>query len=83
MGHGLPVVTTDRCGRVVADGKNGFLVPAGSADALATALARLDDDRELLARMSVAARATAAEFHAHLFPQAFDRLVANVTGARR
>jgi glycosyltransferase involved in cell wall biosynthesis len=52
MAHGLPVVATPNCGRVVTDGRDGFIVPARDSQALADALARLNDDRPLLRVMS-------------------------------
>jgi hypothetical protein len=52
MAHGLPVVTTPNCGRVVTDGVDGYIVPARNSEALADALARLNDDRWLLRTMS-------------------------------
>jgi glycosyltransferase involved in cell wall biosynthesis len=64
----LALVTTDvpGCRDVVRDGVNGLLVPARDAAALAQAIARLDDDRELLARLGAAARAHAvAEYDVH------------------
>ena len=53
----LPAVAT-RCGGVdetVAEGDTGFVVPIGSADAIAERLAPLLDDAELRARMGRAA----------------------------
>jgi glycosyltransferase involved in cell wall biosynthesis len=38
LAHGLPVIVTPNCGRVVEDGKTGFLVPARDAEALARAI---------------------------------------------
>ncbi len=61
----LPLVTTDvpGCRQVVTDGVDGLLVPARDADALARAIARLQDDPELATRFGQAARAKAlAEF---------------------
>ena len=52
MAHGLPVVITPNCGRVVTDGVDGLIVPARDSRALADALARLDADRELVREMS-------------------------------
>ena len=52
MAHCLPVVTTPNCGRVVTDGVDGYVVPARDSEALADALARLNDDRWLLRTMS-------------------------------
>lgn len=52
------LVTTDvpGCREVVTDGVDGLLVPACDAEALARAIARLDDDRELVARLGATAR---------------------------
>lgn len=54
----LPLVTTDvpGCREVVSDGVDGLLVPVRDAAALALALARLQDDPELAARLGNAAR---------------------------
>ena len=54
----LPLVTTDvpGCREVVQDGVNGLLVPAGDAQALGIAIARLQDAPELAARLGRAAR---------------------------
>ena len=40
MAHGLPVIATPHCGRVVEDGKTGLLVPARDPRALADAMLR-------------------------------------------
>ena len=61
----LPLVTTDvpGCRHVVTDGVEGLLVPPRDAPALARAIAQLDDDPALRARLGTAARARAlAEF---------------------
>jgi glycosyltransferase involved in cell wall biosynthesis len=52
MNRGLPVIATPNCGEVVTDGVDGLLVPARDPAALAAAIARLDQDRKLLAEMS-------------------------------
>lgn len=52
MAHGLPVVATPNCGRVVTHGVDGLIVPARDSQALADALARLNDDRKFLMEMS-------------------------------
>lgn len=62
MAHGLPVITTPRCGRVVTPGRDGLLVPPADAGALARAIAELDDQRPLVAEMSHAARLKAGAF---------------------
>lgn len=62
MARGVPVVATPNCGAVVTDGVDGLRVPARDADALAAAIASLDDDRERLAAMSRAAVETARAY---------------------
>jgi glycosyltransferase involved in cell wall biosynthesis len=55
MTFGMPVIATRRCGEVVEDGVDGLIVPAGDSEALAGAIARLDDDRGLVEAMSAKA----------------------------
>jgi glycosyltransferase involved in cell wall biosynthesis len=62
MAHGLPVITTPNCGRVVRDEVDGFLIPPRDSDALAEAIAVLDDDRSRLAEMSSAAYQSSQSF---------------------
>ena len=52
MAHGLPVVVTPNCGRVVTHGMDGLVVPARNSQALADALAQLDANRDLVREMS-------------------------------
>ena len=61
---GLALVTTDLpgCREVVSeDGVDGLRVAPRDAHSLASAIARLDDDRELLARLGASARQRAHE----------------------
>jgi glycosyltransferase involved in cell wall biosynthesis len=62
MAYGLPVITTPNCGKVVQNGKNGFVVPPSDAKALAEAISRFDGDRELAMRMSGDCLETVKEF---------------------
>lgn len=57
----LPLITTDMpgCREVVTHEVDGLLVPVRNAEALAQAIARLDDDPVLAARLGAAARAKA------------------------
>jgi len=61
MAAGLPAITTDRSGYqdLIEDGVNGFIVPAGDADAIAARLRLLSQDPDLRLRIGRAARATA------------------------
>ncbi|GIX21915.1 MAG: glycosyl transferase [Gammaproteobacteria bacterium] len=58
MVYGVPPVVSDAGGspELVEPGVSGLVVPAGDAQALAEALARLQDDPALRARMGAAAR---------------------------
>jgi glycosyltransferase involved in cell wall biosynthesis len=63
MAAGLPVVATNVLGirEVVQDEATGLLLPAGDAEALATAFVRLRRDPELAGRLAAAGRAYVAE----------------------
>ena len=66
MAAGCPVVAS-RVGGIpdaVRDGQDGLLVPVGDPQALAAALGRLIDDRELATRFGAAARARVTRAHA-------------------
>lgn len=58
LATGRAVVTTDvpGCRDTVKEGENGFLVPVGDANALATAMAATAADADTLARMGRASR---------------------------
>lgn len=62
---GLPIITTDvpGCRDVVQHEQTGLLVPVRDAAALAEAMARLQDDPELAARLGAAARTRALELY--------------------
>lgn len=62
MSHGLPVVTTPCCGRVVSDGVDGFVVPSREVEPLAQAFQHYLAHPELLNRQSGAAIAKARQF---------------------
>ncbi|TVQ99896.1 MAG: glycosyltransferase [Spirochaetaceae bacterium] len=59
---GLPVITTEETGSVVRDGVEGFIVPAGDPQTLATRLSTLLTDTPLRLRMATAARTRSQEF---------------------
>lgn len=49
--HGMPVIATPNCAKVVDDGINGFIVPARDAHALAKAMRFMAEQPQLLAQM--------------------------------
>jgi glycosyltransferase involved in cell wall biosynthesis len=63
MACGVPSVSTSISGipELIEDGRNGLLVAPDDPEALAAALTRIRDDRELAARVSRGARATVGE----------------------
>jgi glycosyltransferase involved in cell wall biosynthesis len=56
LAHGLPVIATPNCGRVVEDGKTGFIVPPRDPQALADAILKFAAGRNLSASMAPACR---------------------------
>jgi glycosyltransferase involved in cell wall biosynthesis len=58
MGFGLPAIgtTAGAAGEIITDGVDGFLIEPGDADLLANRLKFLNENREVLVRMSMAAR---------------------------
>jgi glycosyltransferase involved in cell wall biosynthesis len=84
LAAGLAVITSDCLGptEVVADDVNGLVVPIGDAAALARAMQRLIDDRQLLTRLRTAARSEPPELrrpadHAGALVDRYRRLVAD------
>jgi alpha-maltose-1-phosphate synthase len=80
LSRGLPVITTPHTGAadLMTDGRDGFIVPIRSPDAIADRLARLAEDRDLLAAMSAAALETARR---NPWERYEERIVQIVTGA--
>jgi glycosyltransferase involved in cell wall biosynthesis len=62
LAAGLPVVTTESTGSVVRNGIEGFIVPEGDADALASAIEELLENPDLRERMAWAARQRAQDY---------------------
>jgi glycosyltransferase involved in cell wall biosynthesis len=62
MSHGLPVIATPNCGRVVTEGEDGFLVPPRDVDALVDALATFIDTPSRIGAMSKRALETSQTF---------------------
>jgi glycosyltransferase involved in cell wall biosynthesis len=75
MSHGLPVVTTPNCGRVVTDGCDGLIVPPRDSRALADALARLESNRPFVREMSCNALQTVMKYDLPSNARLINRLV--------
>ncbi len=56
LGHGLPVIASKHCGRVVEDRVSGLVLPEVSPEAIADAIMQLVRDRDLLAGLKANAR---------------------------
>ena len=56
MSYGLPVIATERCGAVVSDGIDGWIIPAGDGGKLAETLAYCATHRKALEEFSFAAQ---------------------------
>lgn len=79
MAHGLPVIATPHCGAVVDPDRDGLIVPAGNAPALAAAIAALDDDRSRLAAMSRAALMKSRQFSLATYGDRLDGVARQVS----
>jgi glycosyltransferase involved in cell wall biosynthesis len=63
MACGLPVIVSDMVGakQLVEEGRNGFIVPVEDVAALAARMRWLIENRQMLERMSSAARTVAEQ----------------------
>jgi glycosyltransferase involved in cell wall biosynthesis len=82
MDRGLPVIASDAVGAaaggLVRDGRNGLVVPAGDADALAAAIARLAGDETLRARLAAAAAADVRAYDHDSWARGFSEALASL-----
>lgn len=87
MAAGIPVVATDAVGAaaggLVRDGRNGFIVPERRPDALAGALRRLIEDRELARSLGAQARADVEPFNYPRMAQAFTDAIEHAIEPRK
>ena len=75
MAHGVPVIATTHCGEVVMDGLTGYLTPACNGQALAAAIQRFIDDRDLSGKMREACLQRAKEFNMDVYANRLLELV--------
>jgi glycosyltransferase involved in cell wall biosynthesis len=59
--QGVPVIATPNAGSVVRPGQDGYIVPLGETAAIVERLEELNENRELLARLSQGAMARRLE----------------------
>jgi hypothetical protein len=81
--HGLPVIATPNCGRVVEEGKTGFIVPARNPQALADAIMQFIRNRNLSSEMSPQCRNAAAAFSIDAYGQRLVEIVEKQLAQRR
>jgi glycosyltransferase involved in cell wall biosynthesis len=87
MNRGLPVIATDAVGAaaggLVRDGRNGLVVEAGDAPALANAIRTLHDDPALRRRLGAAGREDVAAYDQDAWAQALSAALADAGASRR
>jgi glycosyltransferase involved in cell wall biosynthesis len=62
MAHGLPVITTPNCGKVVENGKTGFIIQPRDAQSLTNAILRFVEDPGMAKTMSPLCREAVKRF---------------------
>lgn len=85
MEFGLPLVVSDHVGAsadLLREGTNGYVVPSGDVEALADAIGRLHDDKELRHSMSSASREIIKAFSPLAWANGVLRAVEAVAGGR-
>ena len=80
MAQGVPVIATPNCGRVVAEGQTGFIVPARDPQALADAILKFAGDRHLAAAMAPACRAAVKAYSVEAFGRRLVEIIGKQSG---
>jgi glycosyltransferase involved in cell wall biosynthesis len=75
LAHGLPVITTLNCGRVVEEGKTGFIVPARDVQALADAILKFATNCNLSASMAPACREAVKAYSVSAYGQNLVKII--------
>jgi glycosyltransferase involved in cell wall biosynthesis len=80
MAAGLPVITTQNTGGpdVIGEGKEGFVVPAGDAEALREKMEWFTQNPEKAAEMGKAAHRKAKEFNWERYGAEYARIIREV-----
>ena len=76
MAHGLPCIVTEETGSLVRHRESGLVIKAGDQKALRSALEELEEDRELLRKMSRAAIQCSATFRIRDYEASLARVLA-------
>jgi glycosyltransferase involved in cell wall biosynthesis len=86
MNRGLPVIASDAVGAVagglVRDGVNGLVVASGDSAALAHAIVRLAEDRQLLARLGAQGARDVRAYSYDAWAEGFSSALADVNVSR-
>jgi glycosyltransferase involved in cell wall biosynthesis len=83
LARGLPIIVTPNCGRVVEDGKTGFLVPPRDAKALAQAIMKFVEKPLLAAEMSFCCLQVAQAFSIDAYGKRLVEIVERNMAARQ
>jgi glycosyltransferase involved in cell wall biosynthesis len=83
LAHGVPVIATPNCGRVVENNKIGFIVPARDAQALAEAILKFAEDRNLTASMAPACREAVKAYSVEKYGQRLLEIIQKHSASRR
>jgi glycosyltransferase involved in cell wall biosynthesis len=77
MAHGLPVIVTPNCGRVVEDGDTGFVIPPRDSQALARAIMKFVQSNNFVQAMSArcirASKVFSVDTYSHGLVEIIDR----------
>ena len=82
LAYGLPVVATPNCGRVVEEGKTGFIIPPRDPQALADAILKFTTNRNLSAEMAPACRAMVKAFSIDAYGQRLVEIIQKHSAGR-
>ena len=83
LSHGVPVITTPNCGRVVDEGKTGFIIPPRDPEALANAIRRFAINRNISASMAPACRDSVRSYSTKAYSQHLIALIEKYQTQRR
>jgi glycosyltransferase involved in cell wall biosynthesis len=83
LAYGLPVIVTPNCGRVVENGKTGFIIPPRDAKALAEAILRFLHNPGLTIEMGLHCREAAKAYSVEAYGTKLVGIIEKHSGKRR